>query len=225
VGVDCSELAEECLKGVRGVFFFPVSVLPLHDIYKGRAGQKERDSMSVFRVRLSNSRQGLLDIYDNQRTAYIMGPNRINRRLKDGEVFTDCNYWKRFAHPNLPLEEAFIEVVEDDGTIYSDQIRDNTYPKVYDISAAAGSGFEDNRADIAGDSGSFALFAQITNKGSESIRVRINGLDSAIIDLPGGATQTFAVGDLTIGLIEVANQSEETVDVQIVVSVRVASTS
>ena len=59
--------------------------------------------MSVFRVRLTNNRQGLLDVYDNQRTAYIMGPNRINRVLKDGEVFTDCNYWKRFAHPPLPL--------------------------------------------------------------------------------------------------------------------------
>jgi hypothetical protein len=181
--------------------------------------------MSVFRVRLSNSRQGLLDIYDNQRTAYIMGPNRINRRLKDGEVFKDCNYWKRFAYPNVPLEEAFIEVVEDDGTIYSDQVKDNTYPKVYDITAAAGSGFASNKADIAGDSGSFALFAQITNQGSDSVRVRMNGMDSAVIDLPAGATQTFAVGDLTIGLIEVANPSEEEADVQIVVSIRAVSTS
>ena len=54
--------------------------------------------MSVFRVRLTNSRQGRLDVYDNQRSAYITGPNRINRKLKDGEIFTDCNYWKRFEH-------------------------------------------------------------------------------------------------------------------------------
>lgn len=181
--------------------------------------------MSVFRVRLTNSRQGLLDIYDNQRTAYIMGPNRINRRLKDGDVFTDCNYWKRFSYPNVPLEEAFIEVVEDDGTIYSDQIRDNTYPKVYNLVAAPGSSFGDNRADIAGDSGSFALFAQISNQGAESVSVRLNGLDTAVIDLPSGATQTFAVGDLTIGLIEVENPSESEVSVQVVVSVRVVSTS
>jgi len=181
--------------------------------------------MSVFRVKLTNSRQGRLDIYDNQRTAYITGPNRINRKLKDGETFVDCNYWKRFTYPNVPLEEAFIEVVEDDGTIYSDVVANNTYPKVYNLLAEAGSSFSDNRADIEGDSGSFALFAQISNHGSESVRVRLNGMDTAIIDLPAGATQTFAVGDLTIGMIEVENSSEEEVSVQIVVSVRVVSTS
>ena len=182
--------------------------------------------MSVFRVKLNNNRQGLMDVYDNQRSAYIMGPNRINRVLKDGEVFTDCNYWKRFAYPQLPLEEAFIEVVEDDGTIYSDSLSDNTYPKVYDISASPGSGFSSNKADIRGDSGSFALFAQITNKSeTESVRIRINGMDSAIIDLGAGNTQMFNVGEMTIGSLEVENNSEETVQVQIVVSIRVVATS
>jgi hypothetical protein len=181
--------------------------------------------MSVFRVRLSNSRQGLLDVHDNQRSAYITGPNRINRKLKDGETFVDCNYWKRFAYPQVPLEEAFIEVVEDDGTVYSDQVQDNTYPKVYNITAAAGSSFGDNRADIEGESGSFALFAQITNRGDEAVRVRINGLDSAVIDLPGGSTQVFNVGEMTIALVEVENPSGKSVEVQMVVSIRVAATS
>lgn len=182
--------------------------------------------MSVFRVRLTNNRQGLLDVYDNQRTAYIMGPNRINRVLKDGEVFTDCNYWKRFAHPPLPLEEAFIEVVEDDGTVYSDSISNNTYPKVYDISAAPGSGFSHNVADIASDSGSFALFAQITNKSqTESVRVRLNRMDSAIIDLGAGNTQVFNAGEITIGCLEVENSGVDEVQVQVIVSIRVATTS
>lgn len=182
--------------------------------------------MSVFRVRLSNSRQGNLDIYDNQRTAYIMGPNRVNRRLKDGETFVDCNYWKRFAHPQVPLDEAFIEVVEDDGTVYSDTISNNTYPRVYNIVANPGSAFSDNRADIQGDSGSFALFAQITNRSdSDSVRVRLNGSESAIIDLPASSTQTFNVGEVTIGLLEVENSSESAVEVQIIVSIRVATTS
>lgn len=182
--------------------------------------------MSIFRVKLHNSRQGLLDVHDNQRTAYIMGPNRVNRRLKDGEVFTDCNYWKRFAHPSLPLEEAFIEVLEDDGTVYSDRVVDNTYPKVYDIVAAPGSGFGSNRADIAADSGSFALFAQITNKSeSESVRIRLNGLNSAVMDLGAGNTQVFNAGEVTIGAIEVQNQGSEAVPVQIVVSIRVVATS
>lgn len=177
--------------------------------------------MSVFRVKLQNSRQGRLDIYDNQRTAYIMGPNRINRKLKDGETFTDSNYWKRFAYPNVPLEEAFIEVVYDDGTIYSDKIAENTYPRVYNITAAAGSTYAQNKADIAGDSGSFALFAQITNKSeTDGVKVRINGLDTAIIDIPAGATQTFNPGEVTIGTLEVDNSlGEGDVGVQILVSV------
>lgn len=181
--------------------------------------------MSVFRVRLTNSRQGQLDIYDNQRSAYITGPNRINRKLQDGETFVDCNYWKRFAYPQVSLEEAFIEVVEDDGTVYSDQVQDNTYPKVYNISAAAGSSFTDNVADIEGDSGSFALFAQITNRSEDAVSVRLNGMDSAVIDLPGNSTQTFNVGEMTIALLEVANASGNSVEVQVVVSIRVAATS
>lgn len=182
--------------------------------------------MSKFKVKLTNGKQGLLDIYDNQRSAYIMGPNRVNRKLKDGEIFIDSNYWKRFAYPQVPLEEAFIEVIEDDGTIYSDTVSDNTYPKVYNINAVAGSEFSQNKADIAGDSGSFALFAQISNKSdSESIKIRLNGLDSAILDLDAGATQTFNPGELTIGLIEVENLGSSDVSVQIIVSVRVRSTS
>lgn len=182
--------------------------------------------MSVFRVKLYNGRQGLMDVHDNQRTAYIMGPNRVNRILKDGEVFTDCNYWKRFAHPQLPLEEAFIEVLEDDGTIYSDSLADNTYPKVYDITALPGTAFSQNKADIQGDSGSFALFAQITNKSeADPVRIRINGLDSAIIDLGAGNTQVFNAGEVTIGSLEVENNGEDNVPVQIVVSIRVVATS
>jgi hypothetical protein len=181
--------------------------------------------MSVFRVKLNNSRQGLLDIYDNQRSAYIMGPNRTTRILKDGEVFKDCNYWKRFASPNLPSEEAFIEIVEDDGTVWSDGSSQNNYPKVYDLTAAPGSSFSENKADIAGDSGSWALFAQITNKGDESVRVRLNGMDAAVIDLDASSTQVFNAGELAISIIEVANPNENPVRVQMVLSIRSVATS
>lgn len=180
--------------------------------------------MSIFKVKLTNSRQGQLDIYDNQRSAYIMGPNRINRKLKDGEIFIDSNYWKRFAYPQVPLEEAFIEVIEDDGTIWVDNMT-NTYPKVYDIVAAAGSGFESNRANIAGDSGSWALFAQITNKGDYPVKIKLNGISSAIMDLEAGNTQVFNAGELIIGLIEVENSSSESVHVQVIVSIKVVSNS
>jgi hypothetical protein len=181
--------------------------------------------MSVFKVKLSNSRQGLMDIYNNQRTAFIMGPNKVNRKLKDGEVFVDSNYWKRFAYPQVPLEEAFIEVLEDDGTVWSDTVTENNYPKVYNITAQPESTFSQNQANISRDSGSFALFAQITNKGEYPIRVRLNSLNSAIIDLDPSSTQVFNSGELTIGLIEIENASSETVKVQIIVSIKSVSSS
>lgn len=84
--------------------------------------------MSVFKVQLNTIAQGQLDInpltgvqFDPsiQRTMYCPGPNGIWRKLADGAQFTDCNYWMRFAYPNVPLEQAFIAVVTDDGIPYS----------------------------------------------------------------------------------------------------------
>lgn len=182
--------------------------------------------MSLFRVKLNNSKQGLMDLHNNQRSVYIMGPNKVNRILKDGEEFIDCNYWKRFAYPALPLEEAFIEVVEDDGTIYSDFLDDNTYPKVYDIVAAPNSGFSENIADIEKDTGGFAIFAQITNKSeTNSVKVKINKMNSAVISLEAGNTQVFNAGEISIGSLEIENNGEEPVVIQIIVSIRIKTTS
>jgi hypothetical protein len=179
--------------------------------------------MSVFKVKLTNSRQGTLSGAE-QRTAYIMGPNRINRVLKDGEIFTDCNYWKRYAYPQVSLEAAFIEVLEDDGIQYLDFQKTN-FPKVYDISAAPESNYEDNQANILGDTRGSAVFAQITNKSEEPVKIKLNNLSDAIFDLPAGHTQVFNAGDVSIGLIQVKNESESNVDVQIVVSIEVISNS
>jgi len=180
--------------------------------------------MSTFRVKLSNSKQGLLDKYHNQRSAYIMGPNKVNRKLNDGEIFKDCNYWKRFAHPQVSLEEAFIEVIEDDGTIYNESSESsfNTYPRVFDILAKKGSSFRENVADINGETKSYATFAQITNKSEfDEIKIRLNKLDSAIIEIPPQNTQVFNVGEVTIGSIEIDNSNgEEDVKVQIIVSIK-----
>ena len=98
--------------------------------------------MSVFRVKLNNAAQGALDINPStllefntsiQRTIYVTGPKRIYRKLLDGETFTDCNYWKKFAYPQVPYDQAFIEVVSDDGSIYSEIEEENNYPMVYNI--------------------------------------------------------------------------------------------
>ena len=179
--------------------------------------------MSLFKVQLSNSVQGKMS--QGQRSAYIIGPNKINRILKDGDTFRDSNYWKRFAYPQVPLEEAFIEVLEDDGIQYIDNQQNNT-PKTYNITAAANSGFEENKADIFEDFKGNAVFTQITNKNlSQEIKIRLNKSDDAIIDLPAGATQSFNAGDVSINCIEVSNESEESVDVQIFVSIAVISNS
>ena len=81
-----------------------------------------------------------------QRTIYVMGPRKINRELKDGQTFTDCNYWKRFATQalgglaanyvpagptgslSMPNDTCFIQVLSDDGTFWSDDQRENAFP-------------------------------------------------------------------------------------------------
>lgn len=192
--------------------------------------------MSVFRVKLNNASQGLLDIGVDgvqnttsiQRSVFIMGPNRRNRLLKDGDTFTDSNYWKKFTADVVGAENAFIEVVTDDGSIYLEDGSPNGYPQVWDISAEGGSTFEDNVADIIGDTGSYTVFCQITNMSSDDgddVRLRLNGLTSAVMDLKAGQTQTFNPGELALTMIEVDNSvsGASTVDVQIVASI--ASTS
>lgn len=197
--------------------------------------------MSVFRVQLNNSRQGLLDrdpstasqndlgdqmSTSKQRGVYVMGPNRINRLLKDGDTFTDSNYWKKFAYPQVALADAFIQVVTDDGSIYSDVASENVYPKVYDLTISQDTTWDDtgNSADIIGDTGGYAVFAQITNKDSsgDDLRMRLNGLSTAVMDLPANSTQVFNSGDLALSLIEFENPNSggADVEVQIVLSVR-----
>ena len=117
--------------------------------------------MSVFRVKLQNVKQGLMDLdpsthplamgsgnqpatygmngepmgqewpnseaQSRQRQMFVAGPGRTYRLLKDGDTFTDNNYWKRFAFPQVGREFAFIEVVTDDGSVYSDVPEENTF--------------------------------------------------------------------------------------------------
>src|SRR4051812_19857883 len=98
--------------------------------------------MSVFKVKLTQGQQGSLDEHafgvnnasvsvgtgggnvlvgtgtSVQRTVYVMGPGKVNRKLNDGDTFTDSNYWKRYcATPVGPLtpEQAIVSIVTDDG--------------------------------------------------------------------------------------------------------------
>lgn len=187
--------------------------------------------MSVFKVKLNNEVQGNLDLNPSttaefvtsiQRTIYVTGPNRIYRKLTDGEQFTDCNYWKRFAYPQMPKEQAFIEVVTDDGSIYSDVPEENNFPTVYSFTVSDGSAFGDNVADIVGDYGYPANFVQINsvNPSGGDVRVKLNGLAGAIFDLKAGDTQVFNYGDLAVTKLNFDNSSGSDQDIQIIVSVK-----
>ena len=199
--------------------------------------------MSVFKVALNSIAQGNMDLNPAtatsisalnhsqlgtgmspsiQRTIYVAGPNHTNRKLKDGDQFTDCNYWKRFAYPQCALADAFIEVVTDDGSVYSDVSDENTYAKVYDLSITNGSTYTANVVVILGDTGGFAVFVQIANQGGTAVKVRLNGTANAIFDLGAGETQVFNHGDLSVTKLEFANtvSGGATTAVQVLVSVK-----
>ena len=172
--------------------------------------------MSVFRVKLNQGPQGKLDINPAtglefstsvQRTMYVAGPNSKIREIADGTTFTDCNYWKRFAVPAVSSDDAFIEVISDDGSIYSDIASENTYPVVANVTVSGGEVFDDNVVDIAGDTGNFASFVQMTNTGtagSGDVLVKLNGSNDAVFTLVGGTTQVFNSGDVSVSQLAFA---------------------
>ncbi|MEI7488274.1 MAG: hypothetical protein WCJ72_12870 [Chryseobacterium sp.] len=187
--------------------------------------------MSEFRVKLNNSKQGTMDVNPAtqsqfstsvQRTIFVQGPGRKYRKLFDGEEFVDCNYWKQFAYPQVGEDQAFIEVISDDGSIYSENPAENNFPSVYTLTVSPSSAYEDNVIDIAGDTGAFSNFVQITNFGDNQINIKLNGLDSAIFVLGQQETQVFNSGDLLVTKLEFTNTISGAVDadVQVLCSVR-----
>jgi hypothetical protein len=203
--------------------------------------------MSVFKVSLNNAAQGLLDrdpttggqsTVSKQRTVFIQGPGNIHRTLFDGDTFSDCNYYKKFCYPQVSLADAILTILSDDGSIFIEGPTaaadgSNTTLRVYnlvpvqdsvadDVPDTTATGYADgNVADIYGDTGSYAVYTQITNGGSVDLLVRINGSDSSVFTLAAGDTQVYNHGDLLISKIEFGNASGSTDgEVQIQVSVR-----
>lgn len=197
--------------------------------------------MSVFKVRLQyNPQQGYLDLNPStasanflgtpfvtsiQRTMFCAGPNRIYRELSDGQTFTDCNYWKRFAVPQVSADVAFIEVVSDDGSVYSDVASENNFPYIYSPYTVLNTAtFTNNSIDILGTLGGPAQFVQITNNGTianQDITIKLNGSATAIMTLVHGATQIFNSGDLQITSLAFQG-GVATTTLQIILSVHIA---
>ena len=177
--------------------------------------------MSVFRVKLANTQQGRLDIDPTtslpfttspQRSISVPGPKGTHRRLLDGETFTDCNYWKQFAYPQTSLADAFIEVVTDDGSVYSTVEAENVYPVVWapgdDGVIASGDDYDDDNMtlDIVSTYGSTAVFCELKNTdSSHDVKVKLNGSADAIFTLDANSTQIFNHGDLVISKIQFDN--------------------
>lgn len=199
--------------------------------------------MSVFRVALNNIDQGSMDLDPStntgttygdlgtqiatslQRQVYVMGPGKINRLLVDGDTFTDCNYWKQYAYPQVLREHAIVEVVTDDGSVYSDVPGENVFPKVFTRTIAGGSTFatSNNIIDMAVDAGGNAIFAQIENQdASQALTVRLNGDVNAVFDLGTSETQVFNAGEMVISQIAFDNSTSGATAaiVQVLVSVK-----
>lgn len=153
-----------------------------------------------------------------QRQVYVMGPKKINRLLKDGDTFTDCNYWKRFAAPpqgTAPYDQAFIKVLSDDGSVYSDVEEENTY--------AVGKGtWTINSTDWATTThvldfvttyGGPAKFLLIDNYGGQTVQVELNGDANVRFSLPAANTQVFNSGDLAITMVRFISASGSTINV------------
>lgn len=194
--------------------------------------------MSVFRVNLSQGSGGRhsngyldgnrMNGRSVQRTVSITGPNRAIRFLRDGETFTDVNFYKRYTTASLPANEAFLELVSDDGSVWVDNSQDNSFPKSYTLTVAAGSAFSANVVDILGDNGSAAVFTliQVTTTGTAPT-FRFNGKSDATLTIEDGTTKVFDKGDLLISKLEIDNtqSGNATTTVTVFVSIKAVAKS
>jgi hypothetical protein len=192
--------------------------------------------MSVFRVKLNNNVQGRLDLNaatDNsesfgevgdtftvskQRQIYVTGPNGKYRLLSDGDTFTDCNYWKKFTTEVMGEEFAFIEVLSDDGSIYSDIPEENTFSVGQTLTLTTN--YADNVVDFVTDHGAPARFLMIQNL-DESIAIfgELNGDTNITFAVGAGETMMFNQGDMVITSIRLKSTSG-TPDVSFIASIK-----
>jgi hypothetical protein len=186
--------------------------------------------MSVFKVKLQNVQQGLLDkdpsthplatgttfatygqlgsafAVSKQRQVWVAGPNRRYRLLSDGATFTDCNYWKQFAYPQTSYEKAFIEVVTDDGSVYSDIPEENVFTKGATVTLSTA--YSANAIDFVTTYGGPARFLSVQNlDASIAIFGELNGDTNVTFKILGGETMMFNQGDMVITMLRLKSAS------------------
>lgn len=180
--------------------------------------------MSVFKVQLQNVKQGLMDLdpstdtsatygalgsafsVSKQRQIFVAGPNRRYRLLKDGDTFTDCNYWKQFAYPQVAYEHAFISVLTDDGSVYSDIPEENV--TTVGGTETLSTDYADTIIDFVTTYGGPAKFLQVQNlDGSIKITGQLNADANITFTLAAGESQIFNQGDLLITILKLKSAS------------------
>jgi hypothetical protein len=112
----------------------------------------------------------------------------------DGDTFTDCNYWKRFAYPQVAQnQKPSLRPLPTTVPVWSDVASGKTPTRrfynmqVIDCSAATS---PTTRSTIL-----LAILAirrqscRLPTKVSTAVRVRVNGVADAAFDLGAGETQ------------------------------------
>jgi hypothetical protein len=182
--------------------------------------------MSVFQVRLNNINQGYLDINPNtvnvntgqgqemqpsiQRTMFVQGPSGTFLKLHDGDIFTACNYWKRFAFPNVSLEDAIVNVLVDDNVPYSTAVAFSDSSAPYAAVVPVGTTVYFGTSDFAAPSsanvstGTVATQLTLVNNSGVAATVTLNGSASAVLSLAAGEMITFAHNEFAVSTLAVA---------------------
>ena len=118
------------------------------------------------------------------------------------------------------MPDPFLIIIEDDGTIYSEDDSENNQPFIATKKIAAGSSYDDegNEIDLMKEQGTFATFVLIRNKNaSQEVNVKINGSKNAILELDGNDEISFDKGDIPISKLNFDNSDgKEEVKLQII---------
>jgi hypothetical protein len=178
--------------------------------------------MSTFQVMLARFERGTTsaEAFGQQSVSLPTPQGQGDRTFKDREVFEGSNYWKRYCAPSMPQKDAFLVIIEDDGTIYSEEDSENNQPFIVTKKIAVGSSYDDegNEIDLMKEQGTFATFVLIRNKNSsQEVNVKINGSKNAILELDGNDEISFDKGDIPISKLNFDNSDgKEEVKLQII---------
>jgi|GEM_PF-5182251 len=199
--------------------------------------------MSKFTVRLNQTGvQGQMDVSmttgqinatSNQRTVYIMGPDKQNYLLRDGQSFTGNNYWLRYVSTAqggkaLPGQDFLYFAAYTAGAVYDpgamdydggawSDVTDNMATTSLNVAVVAGT---PQTVDFLGKYGGIAKFLQMLADGT-GVTYKINGSTVSAGSVSNSATTIFEPGDINWTSITFTNGNggSGTVNVKITFSI------